>query len=403
MDNNLISEYQYGFLPGKSTQQAVFQFVKHLHGSMNNNKLVGTVFLDIAKAFNCVDHVILCDKMRMSGFSNTVIKWFRSYLTRYQITKINNVTGTIQNVPDGLAQGTVLGPLLFIFYINDVVTCLNHVNISMFADDCVLYTSGNNWNIVRLKLQQALDSFVNWTVLNALSLNILKTKAVIFGNRHKLSRLKNPDCLIINNENLAFVKKYNYLGIPLDAEMNLEWLYKCVDRKINNKIYNLRKVRRYMSFKTSVDVYKHTILPILDYGGFLLLSLSKERKNDLQIAQNDILRICNNSRLVDRVSIPKLHKKAHLLSLKQRWEKQLLSLMYIYSTKENVRLVRDRVTRNIDKFVFKTETRIGTKYENSPFYRGTILWNSLSKELQFADDIHIFKTEIAKMYKVFKN
>ena len=100
---------------------------------------------------------------------------------------------------------------------------------------------------------------------------------------------------------------------------------------------------------------------MLIVSSFLLLSLSKERKNDLQIVQNDILHICNNSRLVDRVSIPKLHKKAHLLSLKQRWEKQLLSLMYIYLTNENVRLVRDRVTRNMDKFVFKTETRIGTK------------------------------------------
>ena len=69
-----------------------------------------------------------------------------------------------------------------------------------------------------------------------------------------------------------------------------------------------------------------------------------------------------------------------------------VAVMYIHSTNENVRLVRDRVTRNMDKFVFKTETRIGTQYENSPFYRGTTLWNMLSKELQFADDIHVFKS-----------
>ena len=91
-----------------------------------------------------------------------------------------------------------------------------------------------------------------------------------------------------------------------------------IHKKINNKVYNLRKLRRYITFNVAVQIYKQTILPLLDYGGFLLLSMSKERKNDLQIVQNDILRIYNNSRLKDRASILKLHKKARLISLEQR-------------------------------------------------------------------------------------
>ena len=106
---------------------------------------------------------------------------------------------------------------------------------------------------------------------------------------------------------------------------------------------------------------------------------------------------------MDKVSIIKLHKKAHLISVEQRWERQLLSLMYRYSKYENVRHVPGRITRNNQKFFFRTETRIGTKYENSPFYRGTILWNNLPKELQFCDNISMFKIAIAKQYKVFKS
>ena len=223
---------------------------------------------------------------------------------------------------------------------------------------------------------------------------------MIFGNRHKLSKPKSPDHLCINGKILEFVKKYSYLGITLDSELNLESFFKSIISKINNKIYNLRKIRKFITFNTAVQIYKQTMLPILDYGGFLLLSLSKERKDDLQVVQNDILRICNNSRLADKVSVQKLHKKAHLLNLDQRWEKQLLSSMYIYSKCDNVRLVRERVTRANEKFVFKTETKIGTKYQNSPFYYGTTLWNNLSKEIQCSDNIFMFKKEITKQYKI---
>ena len=98
----------------------------------------------------------------------------------------------------------------------------------------------------------------------------------------------------------------------------------------------------------------------------------------------------------------KLHKKAHLISFAQRWEKQLLSLMHRFSKDQNVRQVRNRVTRNNQKFVFKSETRIGTKYEKSPFYQGTTLWNSLSQELQFCDNTSMFEIAVSKQYKVFR-
>ena len=273
-ENNLISKCQYVFLPGRSTHQAIFQFAKHLYGSMNNNKIIGSVFLDIAKAFNCISHTVLYLKMYNAGFSPKVINWFKSYLSRYQTVKLNDIESTMIPVVDGIAQGTVLGPLVFIFYINNVITTLNHVNISMFADDCVLYISGNNWPAIYDKLQNDVNAFVSWINENALVLNVSKTKTVIFGNRHKLSKIKNPRPISICNRNVEFVKKYMYLGVTLDCDMNLDSLYKDVVKKVNNKIYNLRKLRRYVNFRISVNIYKQTILPILDFGGFMMLSMS---------------------------------------------------------------------------------------------------------------------------------
>ena len=130
--------------------------------------------------------------MYLSGFSNNVVRWFKSYLTRFQSVRLNGIDSSIIPVVDGVAQGTVLGTLIFIFYINDVIKTLKHVNISMFADDCILYISGNNWSSIHAKLQMDLTAFVNWSSDNALVLNVSKTKTVIFGNRHKLSKIRIP-------------------------------------------------------------------------------------------------------------------------------------------------------------------------------------------------------------------
>ena len=207
----------------------------------------------------------------------------------------------------------------------------------------------------------------------------------------------------IYGNDLSFVSKYNYLGIVLDSEMTLEPFYKTILKKVNCKIFCLRKLRKYISFDVAVQIYKQTILPYFDYGGFLGLSFTKEKKGDLQVMQNDILRICNKSKLTDKVSIEKLHQKATILSLEQRREKQVLMLMYVYSKNDNVRRITGRETRLADKFVFKTDTKIGTKYENSPFYRGTKLWDKLEKDVQLCDNRWAFKKFLLPLYKNYKN
>ena len=145
MENRIIDENQFGFLPGKSTHEAIFRTVQHIYNAMNCKKLTGMLLLDMAKAFNCIDHDILFVKMEKAGFVPKVIEWFRSYLRRSQRVKIANEFSGVEYVDKGIAQGTVLGPILFIFYINDIFKCIKHVKMSLFADDCVLYLSGNNW------------------------------------------------------------------------------------------------------------------------------------------------------------------------------------------------------------------------------------------------------------------
>ena len=111
---NEISECQYGFVPRRSTHEAVSKVVNNIYSAVNNSKLTGIVFLDIAKAFNCVDYEIFDTKLYNHGFSECVRNWFRSYNNRYQRVKNKNVLSDVSNVKHGAAQGTVLGPTIFI-------------------------------------------------------------------------------------------------------------------------------------------------------------------------------------------------------------------------------------------------------------------------------------------------
>ena len=106
----IISDYQYGFLPEKSTHEATFNVVKHMYTAINNNKITGVVFLDIAKAFNYVDHGVLYRKIYDVFFSERIIAWFKSYLIRTQIIKYGHILSTPMEITTGIAQGTVLGP-----------------------------------------------------------------------------------------------------------------------------------------------------------------------------------------------------------------------------------------------------------------------------------------------------
>ena len=399
--NNIITEYQYGFLPGKSTQEAVFNIVRYMYSTINQNKLMGMVFLDIAKAFNCIDHNTLYRKLRDVGMSDRIVDWFRSYLHRHQIVKYGDSVSTKMYIPAGIAQGTVLGPLIFIFYINDCIRILHDAHISMFADDCVLYSTGNNWNNIHSKLQADLDHFINWTKKNSLSLHAKKSQAMIVGTRNKISKLNDIIPFQINNICMKYVKQYNYLGIILDAEMSLIPLCKNVEKRVIDKVFMIRKIRRYITYHAALQIYKQLILPIFDYAGFLLIACNKNKKHDLQVMQNDVLRFCNNNRREDRVMLNDMHKHANLVSLEQRRCKHVLSLMYKLSKNADNRKIALRNTRQQEKYVFRTDVKIGTKYSNSPYYKGTKLWNTLTREIQFSDSMFKFKNHLKPYFNVY--
>ena len=136
--------------------------------------------------------------------------------------------------------------------------------MSLFADDCVIYLSGNNWDLIHRKMQADFDAIIDWTFRNSLRLNCDKTKAIVVSTRGKILKLNNPKRFNLYCRDLSFVKSHLYLGIMLDSTMSLSYLTKDIKKKISNRIFSFRKLRRYLTFDAAVSVYKQTILPSID-------------------------------------------------------------------------------------------------------------------------------------------
>ena len=403
LDNNLLSPYQFGFLPCRSTQMAIFELTKQIYSSLNNKKLFGSICLDISKAFDCIDHSKLFDKMISCGFSNIVMNWFRNYFTRTQCVRLNNTVSCTLPVTSGIGQGTILGPLIFIFYINDVVNSIGDLKINMYADDCLIYCIGNNWNLMRPKIENGLELFQEWCIRNRMKLNVSKSKSLLIGSHHKLNGIDINERFVLDGCMLEFVQSYNYLGIDLDKNMTLVPLLAKLKSKIVNKVYSLVKIRNMITTQCAITIYKQTILPILDYAGFLLISCNISDRLDLQKLQNHALRICYNVRLRDRVSIANMHARASLLSLEQRRKIQLLCIMFAHKQKYNVARVHARRTRAADRFSFVRERYNCVKYKNSPYYKGALLWDELPELIRNSNTLLEFKGCLKALNRNYDN
>ena len=138
--------------------------------------MVGTICLDVAKAFDSINHDVLLYKMSKIGFNQR-----KSYLTRMQVVKSGSIISNETTIIAVIGQATILGRLLFIFYINDVVTVLQNLKINMYADDCMLYTPGNDWNRMILNVQPEVDNVYRWCTENRLKVSISKSKSYFLG------------------------------------------------------------------------------------------------------------------------------------------------------------------------------------------------------------------------------
>ena len=221
-DNELYSERQGGFRKGRSTTATVANFTDDILTGMKDKQYTVATFIDLKKAFDTVNHKIRLQKLPHYGLSPNIIAWIRSYLlNRSQCCTVNRITSSNLEIKCGVPQGSILGPLLFLLYINDLQDKLSHPNVYLYADDTVIYSTNEDLRLAHYRVQTELNHVLSWCEQNQLTINTKKTKAMVFGTNNMIKRAHQPPIILCNSE-LQYVTSFNYLGIKLDNKLNYE-------------------------------------------------------------------------------------------------------------------------------------------------------------------------------------
>ena len=221
--NNIISHNQFGFQRGKSTQDALVLFSKNLYNNLDQSNHVLSIFVDFSKAFDTVPHNILLKKLEFYGIRGVLNNWFKDYLSnRSQQTKVSNHLSNVKTIKFGVPQGSVLGPLLFLLFINDLPHFSNLLSTILFADDANLSLSGKDPKRLIQIANIELIKFYDWCLANRLTINSLKTFYVLFSNRSPSSL---PPLVIKSHYTYDIIERVGeikFLGVYYDQNLNFK-------------------------------------------------------------------------------------------------------------------------------------------------------------------------------------
>ena len=263
--NQILYSKQYGFQKNKSTEHAILDIQSKIVDAFENRETPCCIFLDFAKAFDTVNHQILLNKLNHYGIRGNTLDWLSSYLTnRKQCVQIGNQHSDFLPVNCGVPQGSVLGPLLFLIYINYIANSSQIIDFHLFADDTCIFYSHKNKTILENTLNSELCKVSSWLIANKLSLNVDKTNVLVFRTKNLSDeQLLN---LYINGEQLGEKIFAKYLGVLIDHKLTWEPQIKQIKSKLIKGNAILAKTRHFVDQQTIRNLYNAMIQPHIDYG-----------------------------------------------------------------------------------------------------------------------------------------
>ena len=385
--HNILVREQYGFRSGKSTTNAIVNFLNYLYQHLDKRYHIFSIFLDFSKAFDCVNHTILISKLRHYGVRGLALEWIISYLTnRQQYVVVGDAASSMVPIKTGVPQGSILGPLLFLIYINDLAKVTNFFKFILYADDSTLsckFTPDALPNIHN-EINNKLEIVSNWLTANKLSVNISKTKYILFSYKNKIE----IPTIKIGQGTINSIDHIKFLGVYIDQHLNFNQHVNYLTNKISKSIGILHKVKYILPRDVLRALYIALIQPYFIYGIEAWFGATKTTINKLQILQKSCIRAINNLKYYDHTShFFRLNKILKLEDL----NKQQIAI-YLYKTlntdydtnlSESLtthREIHTHSTRHNTALVVPRLSRV--KSQSCIEFRGTKIWNELPSHIR---------------------
>ena len=401
----IIFKGQFGFQKGRNTTHATLDFVKAIEDAIAGGDLAIGVFCDLSKAFDTINHSILLDKLEHYGIRGKFKEWIQSYLTgREQYVEYKGCKSSRSPILTGVPQGSILGPLLFLLYINDLPAAANLKTV-MFADDSNLLIRGNNIRDLCYVLNNELEHINDYFKANQLKLNTKKTKVVCFRKKsRKIDYNETP--IYLDGVKLDFVEEAVFLGITMDS--HLTWDKHC------NKVANIISRNNGMLNRTKNKVpapslkilYSSFILPHLQYGLAAWGGCTGQNKKRIVTIQKRAIRTINRS-YTSAHTEPRM-KKMGLLKLEELYTQQCTTFIHDIIKKrappamnELITLDTEITSRNLrshstDPLHIRVPPNRCKIITNSFCHKGPQLWNTIPQEIRSTHEKHIFKNRLKK-------
>ena len=385
---NFFSKFQFGFRKGKSTTLSLIELTENIYKSLNSKDYHLSVFIDLTKAFDTVNHQILLKKLELSGIRGIVLDWFSSYLlNREYFVKIGSFSSCSKFVNIGLPQGSILGPILFLVYINDLPNVSNIFESILFADDTTVSFSDPNLESLISKVNFELKKIESWTISNRLTINAEKTE-VLFITKSPVDR---EQCkVILGNKALDFKNSCKFLGVFVDNKLNFRDHINHVVSKLSRNSGILFKIRGSLPLAARIDFYNAFIYPYLTYNVIIWGGTNAVHINRIINQQKRIIRIICDAKKFDHTT--PLFSRLGLLKFLDIYKFYICVHMHKFLSSGNFRINHNINTRN-SNLALPSFHRLTTS-QQAFSYCGPSIWNTLPKNLREIKSLKSFKISV---------
>ena len=400
--NNILCPNQFGFRKGLSTYMPLLLVQEKVTKAFENNKIVCGIYLDLKKAFDTVDHNILISKLSAYGMLGTFLNIIISYLSnRTQcVAYLNSVSG-LCSLNIGVPQGSILGPLLFLLYINDFPNICKKSSCILYADDTAIFFEADNASALQTSLNMELPRICKWFKTNKLSLNTTKTFCQLYNNSSKNITIN----VNLDGVDIKFVEKVKYLGMYIDANMKWKSHIDHISKVISRNIGIIKKSTFFLDEKHLILLYNSLCLPYLNYCSLVWGHSSDTLLHKLEILQKKVIRIIDGQGRFSHTS--PIFAKLKLLKVRDITKQQIITVMHnvllgraptIISSMFTLLQDNSRASRQNSHF---QEPYTRKLYRSrTVFWLGPRLWNKMiSPSFPQVDEVPVSKQSIKEIVK----